>query len=326
MFPLTLRACLALLFLFSLVSEALAGVRLNLSHNQDRTTAVHKAMEHMAEHVYEATQGEVLVRIYPNGQLGSQRESMELMQFGAIDMVKSNASELESFSPAFGAFNLPYLFADRSHYYRVLDSDLGDEILLSSKPRGFVGLTYYDGGSRSFYASKPITSPSDLAGMKIRVQPSPSAIRMIQLMGGSPTPLSYGELYTALHQGVVDGAENSEMALTRARHGEVAKVYSRDEHTMVPDVLVISTRSLERLTTPQRAALQSAAKSSMLYMKTLWEDEVQQARSSAEKMGVSFVEVDKGAFVEAVKPMHNEALNNPDISPYLIRIQNKRLN
>lgn len=237
-----------------------AKTTLKISHNNDKTHPVHLSMQHMADEVKQLTNGEVVIRIYPNSQLGSQRESMELLQAGSLDMAKSNASEMEAFEISYGAFNLPYLFQDREHYYRVLaDQEVGQKILQNSKDKGFIGLTYYDGGARSFYANKPIKSPEDLKGMKIRVQPSPTAVEMIKLMGASPTPLAYGELYTALQQKVVDGAENNETALTLARHGEVAKYFSEDEHTMIPDVLLISLKSWNKLTPEQQKILKQAA-------------------------------------------------------------------
>jgi tripartite ATP-independent transporter DctP family solute receptor len=297
---------------------ASAATILKLSHNQDRNHPVHKSMQYMAKKVKEYSHGDLIIRIYPNGQLGTQRESMELLQNGALDMAKSNASELESFEPAYGAFNIPYIFHDVDHFYRVITGDVGEQILNASADKGFIGLTYYDGGARSFYAQKPIKSPADLKGMKIRVQPSPTAVEMIKLMGGSPTPLSYGELYTALQQGVVDGAENNPTALTNSRHGEVAKFYSLDEHTMIPDVLVIGKKSWDKLTSEQQGILKRAAKESMMYHKDLWTkmiaDAVEKAKTS---MGVKFVSVEKQPFIDAVKPMHDAALKNKDIAKYV---------
>lgn len=314
----TLMACVAVA---SVSFTASAATVLKLSHNQDRNHPVHKSMQYMADKVKEYTHGEVKIRIYPNGQLGTQRESMELLQNGALDIAKSNASELESFEPAYGAFNIPYIFHNRDHFYATLKGKVGDEILNASAGKGFIGLTYYDGGARSFYAQKPINSPADLKGMKIRVQPSPTAVNMIKLMGGSPTPLAYGELYTALQQGVVDGAENNETALTNSRHGEVAKFYSMDEHTMIPDVLVISEKSWAKLTPEQQVEVKKAAKESMMYHKELWTkmigDAVEKAKNS---MGVKFVTVEKQPFIDAVKPMHDEALNNPQIASYVKEI------
>lgn len=301
-----------------------AATTLKLSHNQDRTHPVHKSMQHMANLVKEYTDGEVKIRIYPNAQLGTQRESMELIQNGALDMAKSNASELESFEPAYGAFNIPYLFQSRDHYYRALTGEAGQSILSGSHSKGFIGLTYYDAGARSFYTSKPINSPADLKSLKIRIQPSPTAVRMIELMGAAPTPLAYGELYTAMQQGVVDGAENNETALTSARHGEVAKFFSKDEHTMIPDVLVISSRVWDKLSTDQQKALKKAADESMMYHKDLWTRMTAESIKEAEdKMDVTFVDVKKQPFIDAVKPMHQEALNNPAIGKY-VEIINKQ--
>ncbi|WP_107851679.1 TRAP transporter substrate-binding protein [Oceanimonas marisflavi] len=288
---------------------ASAGVQattLKLSHNQDTSTPVHQAMKLLAKRAKALSDGELKIRIYPNAQLGSQRESLELVQNGALDMAKSNAAELEAFAKAYSAFNMPYLFTDRDHYYRALESDLGREILNSSADNGFIGVTYYDAGARSFYSSKPITSPDDLKGMKVRVQPSPTAVSMVKNLGGNPTPLAFGELYTALQQGVVDAAENNIPSMTLNRHSEVVKYFSLDEHTMVPDVLVISTASWNKLSDMEREALTQAAAESMQEMKTIWAEAEVAERQSAEKTGVEFVEVDKAPFQQAVEPMYTE--------------------
>ncbi|MFT2111997.1 TRAP transporter substrate-binding protein [Marinomonas sp. 2405UD68-3] len=320
-FSTTKKVVLATTILFT-ASTAMASTVFKLSHNQDKKHPVHQSMQYMADEIKKMSDGELVVRIYPNGQLGTQRESMELLQNGALQMAKSNASELESFEPSYGAFNIPYIFISRDHYYRTLTGDVGEKILASSEAKGFVGLTYYDGGSRSFYANKAINSPADLKGMKIRVQPSPTAISMITLMGGSATPLPYGELYTALQQGVVDGAENSPSALTSSRHGEVSKVYSQDEHTMIPDVLVMSSQSWNKLSSEEQNIFRTAAKNSMLFHKKLWtkatNESIEKAKSS---MGVKFVTVEKQPFVDAVKPMHDEALKNPAIADYVKSIK-----
>ena len=302
-------------------STVLAATTLKLSHNHERTHPVHKSMQYMAEKVEEYTDGEVRIRLYPNAQLGTQRESMELLQNGALDIAKSNASELESFEPSYGAFNIPYMFHDREHYYRAMESEIGEKILASSHDKGFVGLTYYDAGSRSFYAKTAISSPEDLKGMKIRVQPSPTAIEMIELMGGSPTPLAFGELYTALQQGVVDAAENNPQALTSSRHGEVAKIYSQDEHAMIPDVLVISSKVWDDLPESQQVAVKKAARESMSYHKNLWTEMTEESFSEAkESMNVEFLTVEKQPFIDIVQPMHEAALKNPEIAEYVAGI------
>ncbi len=296
-------------------SPLMAAETLKLSHNQDRTHPVHKAMELMAKRTAELSGGNLKIRIYPNAELGNQRESLELVQNGSLAMAKSNAAELEAFAKAYGAYNMPYLFKDRDHFYKAMQSDVGREILASSKDKGFLGLTYYDAGARSFYAKKPINSPADLKGLKVRVQPSPSALAMVTALGGSPTPLAYGELYTALQQGLIDAAENNLTALTLSRHGEVAKFYSEDEHTMIPDVLVISSKVWDKLSEKDRAAIQKAADESMLEMKKLWAESEKEERAKAEKMGVTFVQPDKGPFRDAVKGMYDD-LKKSDADVY----------
>ncbi len=303
-------------------ASAFAATTLKLSHNHPRDHAVHKAMDYMAKEVKQLTNGEVKIRIYPDAQLGTQRESMELMQNGALDMVKSNAAELEAFAADYSAFNLPYLFRDQQHYYDVQQGEIGEEILASSAKSGFVGLTYYDAGARSFYTSKPIKTPADLKGLKIRVQPSPSAINMVKALGGNPTPLAYGELYTALQQGVVDAAENNIPSFSLSRHSEVSKYFSLDQHTMVPDVLVVSTKSLEKLTDDQKKALKTAALKSSELMKKLWAESETKERTKAEKMGVTFVQPDKDSFVAAVQPIYAELKNsNPELNTLVERIK-----
>ncbi|MEE7534240.1 TRAP transporter substrate-binding protein [Klebsiella huaxiensis] len=301
------------------------AVTLKLSHNQDKTHPVHKAMENFAAKAKEYSNGDVTIRIYPNGTLGTQRETMELIRSGAIQLVKTNAAEMESFENAYKIFSLPYLFRDRESYYKMMQGDAGQEILNSTKSKGYFGLTFYDGGSRSFYGNKAILKPEDLKGLKVRVQPSPGAVEMIKVMGGNPTPLDYGELYTALQQGVVDMAENSVMALTTMRHGEVAKNFSLDEHTMVPDVLLMSNASFDKLNEADKAAVQKAAKESMEYMKTLWSEEEQKEFAKLDKMGVKVYKVDKTPFIEIVQPMYvNFEKNNPQLTPLLKKIQSEQ--
>ncbi|WP_419831951.1 TRAP transporter substrate-binding protein [Endozoicomonas atrinae] len=304
-------------------SASVSAATLKLSHNHDRNHPVHEAMQFMAKRAKELSGGSLKVRIYPDATLGTQRESTELLQIGALDMVKSNASELESFESTYSAFNMPYLFRDRNHFYQVTMGEIGEKILASSEDKGFIGLTYYDAGSRNFYAAKPIQSPADLKGMKVRVQPSPTAVSMVQHMGASPTPLAYGELYTALDQGVVDSAENNITSFVTSRHGEVAKQFSFSEHAMIPDVLVISKISWDKLSADEQKALKQAALESSMEMKDLWaEAEDKNRKYAEEKMGVIFMSIDKTPFVKSVEPMYVELKkNNAELSAIVEEIR-----
>ena len=321
-----LKKALAAAVFAGMTLGAHAATTLKLSHNQSKEVAVHKAMEIFADKVEEYTNGDIKVRIYPNAQLGTQRESVELVQSGGLALAKTNAAELEAFEPLYGVFNLPYLFKDTEHYYDVLTSDIGDEVLNASVDKGFIGVTYYDAGSRSFYAGKAIKHPDDLKGMKIRVQPSPSAVKMVELLGANPTPIAFGELYTALQQGVVDGAENNESALVDNRHGEVSKFYSYDRHTMIPDVLVMSIKDWEKLTPEQQEAIKKAGRESMMAQKDLWIEKTNSViKEAKEKLNVTFVEdVDTAAFAEKVLPMHEEAAKaSPKAAELIQRIKDK---
>ncbi|TJZ90641.1 TRAP transporter substrate-binding protein [Paracoccus gahaiensis] len=300
-------ACSSALALLALSATAEART-LRLNHNNPEDHPVHLSMQRMADEVEQATDGSVTIRIYANSQLGTQRESTEQVQNCSLDMARSNAAELEAFVPTYGVFNLPYLFESEDHFDQVVAGEIGQRILDSGIDQGIRGLAYYTEGARSFYATKPILSPADLQGMKIRVQPSPSAVRMVELLGASPTPIGWGELYSALQQGVVDGAENNPTALTTARHGEVAKHFSLDEHTLIPAVVFISNCAWDEMTAEEQAALSTAARNSMLSHAEEWRDAATAAVEAAKsEMGVEVHEVDKAPFITAVQPMVDEA-------------------
>ncbi|TNB46454.1 TRAP transporter substrate-binding protein [Martelella lutilitoris] len=295
---------------------------LRLNHNNPPDHPLHISMEFMGDRLSELTDGAWDIQVFPNGQLGNQRESMELVQSCVLDMAKSNASELEAFEPTYSALNLPYLFLSEDHQFDVLTGEIGQEILDASHDKGFQGVAFLIEGARSFYGNKPINTPADLQGMKIRVQPSPSAIRMVELLGGSPTPLAYGELYSALQQGVVDGAENNPTALTTVRHGEVADYFSLDEHTMIPSVVVISNCAWDAMSDDDKAAFRQAAQEAMQFHREQWDAIVSTTMGEIEEMGVTVNTVDKAPFIEAVQPMYDEVKgNSPAVADLVDRIQ-----
>ncbi|MGV2622538.1 UNVERIFIED_CONTAM: TRAP transporter substrate-binding protein [Halobacillus marinus] len=295
---------------------------LKLAHNMSEEHSIHKALEKFSESVDEKTNGEVKVKIYANGVLGGEKEVLEQLQSGAVDMTKVSAGALESFSSDYSIFSLPYLFESKDHYRAVMESDVPDSIYQSTAEKGFIGIGYFDSGARSFYTKDtPIEKPEDLKGVKVRVMDSPSAIEMVELFGGTPTPMPYGEIYTALQQGVVDGAESNETALTTGKHGEVAKVFSRNEHTIIPDVLIINKETWEGLTEDQQKAFQEAAQEATAYHTEMWDKSIEEAVKEAEEMGVEFYDVDKAPFIEAVQPMHDTFKEDPKMAEVMEEIE-----
>jgi tripartite ATP-independent transporter DctP family solute receptor len=283
-------------------------VSLKLNHNLPDISITGKSFEFLAKRVSELTNGDVAIRVFHNGQLGQQRESIELVQQGALEMAKSNAAEMEAFEPLFAVFNVPYIFKSGDHAKTVLKGEVGQAVLDAVSDNDMVGIGYLFEGARSFYANKPILSPADMAGMKMRVQPNPSAIRMVGLLGALPTPIAFGELYSALQQGVVDGAENSIGALTQVRHGEVSKHYSLNEHTMVPAVYFMSKAAWDQMTDDQKAAVRQAAQETFDFQYDAWAAEDARERKAAEDtLGVTFHDVDKSGFISATAPMIDEA-------------------
>ncbi|MHB9329631.1 TRAP transporter substrate-binding protein [Phytobacter ursingii] len=313
--------CASLLSLFSLNAVAQEKITLKLAHNLERSHVVHQALDEMAKQVKQLSDGRMTIRIYPSSQMGSARETLELLQNGALDMTKSSASDLESFDNVYAIYNLPFLFKDQAHFNNVVFGNVGKEIMESTKDKGFFALSAYVAGTRSFYAGKPITKPEDLKGLKIRVQASPTTIKMIELMGGSPTPISFGEVYTAMQQGVVDGAENNVPSWVQTRHIEIAKVFSEDEHASIPDFLVISTKTWNKLTPEQKEILQKAEKYSETYQQKLWTKIDADTRAQAISQGGKIVKVDKAPFRIAVQPLFDEFKKDPKQAALLAKFE-----
>ena len=302
-------------------AEPSATLELTLAHSLEPAHTVHKAMVFMDERLREISGGSMQIDIYPSGQLGDEREAIELLQIGSVAMAKVSAAPLEGFVPEMRIFNLPYLFRDREHYFAVLDSAVGEELLLASENARLRGLGYYDAGSRSFYMTDgAIESPDDLDGAKIRVQQSQTAMQMVRALGGSPTPIAYGELYTALQQGVVDGAENNPPSFYTSGHYEVARYFTLDEHTAVPDLVLISSRVWDTLSTTQQAWLQQAVDESVVYQRELWRHDTDAALAAIEADGVVVLRPDKAPFEARVAQLLAE-YESSDLGPLLERIR-----
>lgn len=229
---------------------------------------------------------------------------------------------MENFASDYSVLGLPYLFSSNQHRYSVLNGKVGKQLLNSSIPQRLKGLTFYDSGTRNFYAKAPIQTPADLKGLKIRVMPSKTAIDMVKTMGGSPTPISWGELYTALQQGIVDGAENNLPSYYLSKHYEVCKYFTMDEHTAVPDVLLISTLVWNKLNKQEQQWLLESAEASSEYQKKLWKQSEDEALEGIKKAGVKIYYPDKSLFKKDVKPLYQEFKKNPKMKALIEAIQN----
>lgn len=295
-------ALLLIIGMFSSCSSEGGSKTIRLGHGLDVSHSVHKAMVKMGADLVQLSDGKLKLEIYPSQQLGTERQCLELLQIGSLDMTKVSVGVLENFAPKMKVLGLPFLFRDREHSFKILDGPIGQELLNGGEKYWLKGLGYYDAGSRSFYTKdKPVHSPEDLLGQKIRVMESVTAMEMVSDLGGSPTPISWGELYTALQQGVVDGAENNPPSFYLSRHYEVAKFYTLDEHTVLPDALLIGTHSWEKLSEEEQGWLKKAVHNSIVYQRKLWLEAENEALEAVKKAGVEIIYPDKALFADKIK-------------------------
>lgn len=302
--------------------DAVAGARvLKLAHGLDTTHPVHLGMVRMKEKLEEVSGGLMTIDLYPSGVLGDETQCLEQLLSGSLAMTKVSTAPIESFIPEIGVFGVPYLFKDHKSYWEVLDGKIGQELLAIGEPHGLRGLCYYDSGSRNFYSTKkPIRSPKDLVGMKIRVQNSKMAIAMIEAMGGSPTPINWGELYSALAQGVVDGAENNEPSFDTSRHFEVCKYFTPDAHTRVPDLLMISSSVWSSLSGQEQKWLQESADESSIYQRELWAQKTKESLAKVVAAGVTIVDCDPAEFQAACAHL-GDTLDGTPVAAWLEKIK-----
>ena len=317
------------IFLLFLILALLAGCSqlvgpksLKLGHGLSVDHPVHKGMAFMAERLAEKSGGSLIMEIYPSSQLGSERQCLELLQIGSLAMTKVSAAVMENFAPQIQVLSLPYIFRDRAHAYKTLDGEIGKELLLGSKAYWLRGLAFFDAGYRSFYTKdRPVNQPDDLSGLKIRVQESAVAMELVSSLGGAPTPIAWGELYTALQQGVVDGAENNPPSFYTSRHYEICKYYSLNEHTAVPDILAIGKVAWESLTDQEQQWLTEAADEAVVEQRKLWQAAEQEALDAVTAAGVTIIRPDKDAFMSQTAQMLEAYRDQPMIYDLIQRIQ-----
>jgi tripartite ATP-independent transporter DctP family solute receptor len=285
------------------------GKVLRVAHALPTSHPVHQGILFMAKRVEELSGGKLKLEVFPGEQLGTETQCLEQVQAGTLAITKVSCGAVGNFVSTYKVFGLPYLFRDESHLWNVLEGPVGEDLLKlisvanDGQPSGLTGLCFYDAGSRNFYGKSPITTPADLKGKKIRVMNDQVAMDLITAFGGAPTPIPWGELYTSLQQGVVDGAENNPPSLLSSRHYEVCKFYTLDHHTRLPDVLVMSSKIFDKLSPEEEGWISKASRESTDYQRKLWAEETARSLAELKKAGVDVREVDMEPFRKMVGPV-----------------------
>ncbi len=296
-----------------------------IAHMQSETHPEHIGLLTFKEYVEEKLGDKYEIQIYPNELLGAAQRAIELTQTGAIDFTVAGTANLETFSDIFEVFSMPYLFTSEEAYHAAMEDTeyMTENVYKLTDEAGFRALTWYNAGTRNFYSTKAIHTPDDMVGQKIRVQQSPASIKMVNAFGAAATPMGFGDVYTAIQQGVINGAENNELALTNNKHGEVAKHYSYNRHQMIPDMLIGNLKFLNGLSPEELEIFEEAAALSTEVELGEWDDQVEEAKRIAQdEMGVEFIDVDVQVFKDAVADVQAEMLEeNPIIQDVYDHIQ-----
>jgi tripartite ATP-independent transporter DctP family solute receptor len=289
-------------------------------HPDDYPTVT--AVRYMADLVKERSKGKITIKVFSGSSLGSENDSIEQVKLGALAMARVSSAAMHNICETTRVPSMPFLFTSKEHLHKVLDSDIGEQILRSCEKAGFVGLAWYDSGARSFYTrNKPIATLADAKGQKIRVQQSDLSVAMIEAMGANATPMGMGEVYTAIKTGLVDGAENNIPSYESGHHYEVAKYFVQTEHTMTPEILIYSKRQWDKLSPEDQKIIRDAARESVPYMRKQWDERETKSMEIVKKGGAQILQADKPSFQRAMKPVYDRFLTTPEMKDLVARIQ-----
>jgi tripartite ATP-independent transporter DctP family solute receptor len=289
-------------------------------HPDDYPTVT--AVRHMGELISQRTNGRHSIKVFSKSALGSEKDTIEQTKLGALAMTRVNVAPMNNICPETLVPTMPFLFHSKEHMRKVLDGAIGEEILKGCEAQGFVGLAFYDSGARSIYTvKKPIKTLADAKGLKVRVQQSDLWVALLEAMGANATPMPYGEVYTALKTGLVDAAENNYPSYDSSRHFEVAKFYSKTEHSMAPEILLFSKKVWDTLSPQDQQIIRQAAKESVAYMRKQWDEREEKSLKTVVAGGAQIIEVDKASFQAAMKPVYDKFLKDPKLQNMVKRIQ-----
>ncbi|GLY32431.1 TRAP transporter substrate-binding protein [Kineosporia sp. NBRC 101731] len=292
-----------------------AETTFKLAFNQQPNHPQFVALDAMGDRLKERTNGKYDIEVFPNETLGTQKDTIELVKAGTLEMSMVAGPLMESFNPDFTVFNLPFTFDSQEHQRTTTnDPAIVSGLYSSLDDQGLHVLGSFHGGVRNMYSSKgPITTPADMKGLKIRVIESDTNIEMMKMMGGSPAPMGMGEVYTAIQSGVLDGAENNELTYANVKHAEVAKYYSYTRHLMLPDYLLINPKVLDAMSEADRKIFLEEIATAVEEEGKLWEQEIPKSKALAEKAGAKFNEVDTAAFTALIAPLTQKKLTNATV-------------
>jgi tripartite ATP-independent transporter DctP family solute receptor len=281
-----------------------------------------EAVKFMGQLVERRTNGRIKIQVFHSSQLGQEADTITQTRLGVIDMNRINMAPLNNLVPQTAIPGLPFVFRSVPHMRSVIDGQIGEGLLSSFEPHNLIGLGFFDSGARSFYNGKrAIRTPADMAGLKIRVQQSDLFVSLVQALGANPTPMPFGEVFSALQTGVIDGAENNWPSYESTRHFEVSKFYSMTEHSMSPEVLVMSKRAWDRLAPADRDIMRAAAKEAVPHMRKLWDAREESARKNVEAKGAQVNTVEKKPFIDAMAPVYARFAATPELKALVERIQ-----
>src|ERR1700744_4170949 len=288
------------------------------------TFPTNMAVKHMGEEISKATDGKDTVKVFGNSALGSENDTIDQIRIGALDMGRINGAAFNEIVPESMIPSLPFLFRDIDHFRKVMYGPEGQKILDAFAVKGMIALTFYESGARSMYAKKPIKSPADMKGLKVRVQPSDLMVDEIKAMGGTPTPMPFAEVYTGLKTGLGDAAENNIPSYEETKHFEVAPVFSETQHSMTPEVLVFSKKVWDTLTPQEQTIIKKAAADSVPYYQKLWTAREADAGKTVTSGGATIVQpaqIDRAAFVTAMQPVWAKYEKTPQMKQLVEEIQ-----
>lgn len=303
----SLAATLALPGCQPIMSGMLTGAD---AHPADYPTV--RAVEFMGRYLAAKTGGRLGIKVFAGGQLGNETDTLEITSFGGLDFNRVNFAPLNSVEPMTLPFSLPFVFNSVDHMRRIVDSEVGDEVLAAMEPHGLIGLAIYDSGARNFYnMRRAIRTPDDMRGLKIRVPASDLYVAMVNALGANAVPIPFGEIYQSLAQGVIDGAENNWPTFVGERHYEVANYLSLTGHLLTPEMLVMSKARYDAMDPADRALVREAAELSVVEMRRLWDQRVEEARAVIEASDVAVNQVDTEPFAVMMRPVWEQFITTP---------------